>query len=602
MRTITVCFAVCLSLIISNLDAQERGCGTMDLYKTSLDENPHLHKTRNQIEEFTRNSLGQKGASEVVFIPVVVHVVYRTAAENISIAQVQSQIDVLNEDFGRTNSDASQTPSQFQGVADDMDIRFCLAQRDPSGQATNGITRTQTDANSFGLGGAVKSENTGGKSAWPSDQYLNIWVCNLSSPLLGFATLPGSAAPGQDGVVIDYTNFGRTGAVQAPYNRGRTGTHEVGHWLNLLHIWGDDENSSDNCAGSDQVSDTPNQGGFYLNCPAANSSSCGSADMFMNYMDYVDDDCMNLFTRGQKERMFATLNGFRSSIRTSPGCSAPPVANGCDTLNNITGGDGLVYYFSQEINANDTGYLTGTNSVQDLAFAEKFSSQGEKAIYGARFDFAIASEGAPGAFVRILLYDVNESGDAPGDILTQTSFPLADIENNVNNFTFTDVEFPNPVNVNGDYFLGFEAIGQTGDTIAIYTNQFDKINVNSAFVKRNSGEWFAFNDPEGFDGSLSLAIRSIQCSTVGIEEKRLPEIKVFPNPSQDGNFTLEITKDYAKASYEFISIEGKLKAKGVLSTDKIQSFYFNPSPGMYFLRILPLGAQPQVIPLVISSK
>lgn len=271
----------------------------------------------------------------VITIPVVVHIVYRTSAENISDAQVQSQIQVLNEDFRRQNADAANTPSLFASVAADVEIQFCLATRDPQGNPTNGITRTQTTKTSFDIySDDVKYSSRGGKDAWPTDQYLNIWVCNLSGGLLGYAQFPGGGPPAEDGVVINYRYFGRGGSAQAPYNKGRTATHEVGHWLNLRHIWGDAQ------CGDDYVSDTPTQEGPNYGCPSFPHPSCGNAsDMFMNYMDYGDDHCLNMFTQGQKARMRAVLSpaGYRAGLLTSLGCSAPGSCSGTVTLTTSSG-------------------------------------------------------------------------------------------------------------------------------------------------------------------------------------------------------------------------------------------------------------------------
>ena len=164
----------------------------------------------------------------------------------------KSQIDVLNQDYRGTNPDRSKVPDPWQSLAADPNIQFKLATKDPKGKATSGITRTKTTRDSFGTGDSVKRDSEGGVAPWPTDRYLNFWVCNLGEGLLGYAQFPGGPAK-TDGVVILYTAFGTKGAAAAPFNLGRTATHEVGHWLNLRHIWGD----KTDCSGSDQVSDTP---------------------------------------------------------------------------------------------------------------------------------------------------------------------------------------------------------------------------------------------------------------------------------------------------------------------------------------------------------
>lgn len=261
-------------------------------------------------------------------IPVVVHVVWNTEAQNISDAQIQSQIDVLNQDYRGTNADISQVPPVWQSIAADVSVEFFLATTDPDGNPTDGVTRTETQAGSFPLdGNPVKSAATGGADPWPSDTYLNVWVCMLGDSLLGYAQFPGGPAD-TDGVVILHSAFGTTGTAAAPFDRGRSATHEIGHWLNLFHIWGDDGTG---CNGSDEVDDTPNAAGPNFGCPGFPSITCGNdpdGDMFMNYMDYTDDACMFMFTNGQVTRMQAALDGPRASIgsQVTPAAAGPSPA------------------------------------------------------------------------------------------------------------------------------------------------------------------------------------------------------------------------------------------------------------------------------------
>ncbi|MBX2871244.1 MAG: T9SS type A sorting domain-containing protein [Saprospiraceae bacterium] len=326
-------------LIVGSVEAQ-RSCGTMDHLHFEEEVNPEIGLQLEEIERHAQQVMqgGARAVEGVISIPVVFHVVYNTAAQNISEAQIQSQIDILNEDFRRLNVDAVNTPDDFSGVASDVEIEFCLATVDPNGQVTNGITRTQTSVTEFPLNTnqdyrAVKFNSSGGKDAWPSSDYLNFWVANLGGGILGYATFPGGD-PAIDGVVCGYRFVGNQGTATAPYNLGRTGTHEVGHWLNLRHIWGDG-----NCNADDLVADTPTAGGPNYSgspCvyPGPNSCTDGNGDlpdMFQNYMDYSDDGCMNLFTAGQKDRMRSLFEagGSRASLLNSDGCGqgTPPT---CD--------------------------------------------------------------------------------------------------------------------------------------------------------------------------------------------------------------------------------------------------------------------------------
>lgn len=299
----------------------QRNCGTMEHYERAVQENPAYELNQLEIENFTNEFLSHNNGLDraIVTIPVVVHVVYNTTTENISDAQILTQIDVLNKDFAKMNADAANTPSIF--TASNTDIQFCMASVDPTGAATNGITRTATATTAFSTNDAMKNNATGGKTAWDASKYLNLWVCDISGGILGYAQFPGGSAA-TDGVVIDYQYFGTIGTSTAPYNLGRTATHEVGHWLNLRHIWGDAT------CGTDQVTDTPTHNTANYGCPTyPHLSTCTGTpvEMTMNYMDYTDDACMYMFSAGQTARMqalFAT-GGAKASLLSSNGCGIP---------------------------------------------------------------------------------------------------------------------------------------------------------------------------------------------------------------------------------------------------------------------------------------
>ncbi len=325
MKKIFTCTLLVITLLL-NVQAQTpptyTRCATTEYIQQQVQANPEyrklLDKAEIQSQEWERTHPG--GTRPTITIPTVVHVVWRVAAENISDAQILSQIDVMNEDYGRTNADASQTPSQWTSISVNTGVQFCLAVRDPNGNATTGIVRRQTTSTSFSTNDAVKYTSQGGDDAWDRNSYLNVWVCNLGGGLLGYGTFPGGPAA-VDGTVMLYSAFGRTGNVVAPYDLGRTATHEIGHWFSLYHIWGDDGGA---CSGSDQVADTPNQADATTTCPGFPlTDGCTATSpgvMFMNYMDYSYDNCLNMFTNGQKTRIQSTMNGARVSILSSQGC------------------------------------------------------------------------------------------------------------------------------------------------------------------------------------------------------------------------------------------------------------------------------------------
>jgi pregnancy-associated plasma protein-A len=312
-----------------------RTCAT-DAVHARLLNNPEYKKRQNELENLRREYLenrartGSGARSEIVAIPVVVHVVYHTASQNISDAQIQSQIDILNEDYRRLNSDAGMVPAEFAGIAADARVQFQLAVRDPGCNATNGITRTETSTTSFSDNDNIKFAASGGHDAWPRDKYLNIWVGPLGGGLLGYAQFPGGPAD-TDGVVIAYDAFGNTGTAAFPFDLGRTATHEIGHWLGLYHIFQGGCAGADagNCASAgDLVCDTPQSSSPTFGCPGVKNTCVDSPvdynSQTMNYMDYTDDACMYMFTNGQSLRMDASLFVARAEILGSDGLVPPP--------------------------------------------------------------------------------------------------------------------------------------------------------------------------------------------------------------------------------------------------------------------------------------
>jgi Pregnancy-associated plasma protein-A len=294
-----------------------RQCGTMQSHFQLLETDPDFRARQTSLEHATarRMSLGGDAFLKTkgpMTISVVVHVVYNTAEQNISVAQINSQIKVLNRDFRATNPDKSKVPTPWKGLIGDANLKFVLAKKDPRGNTTTGITRTQTARTSFGTNNSVKSNATGGASPWPTNRYLNIWVTNLSGGLLGYAQFPGGPAA-TDGVVIHYKAFGTSGTTAPPFNLGRSATHEIGHFFNLRHIWGD----TADCSGTDSVNDTPNAAGPNFGKPVFPHVTCSNGpngDMFVNYMDYSDDDAMFMFTLEQVARMHAAIDAERDTL------------------------------------------------------------------------------------------------------------------------------------------------------------------------------------------------------------------------------------------------------------------------------------------------
>ncbi len=343
-KHLTATLLFCLFSYYATAQVPER-CGTVQYEQL---RNPSYEK-KVQFEEWVERRLTQKRKSgnqelqrtenTTYVIPVVVHVIHNGEAigvgSNISDAQIQSQINVLNKDFQRLNFDQSNTPAEFLPVAGGIDIEFVLAKQDPFGVATNGIQRVQGTKPIWNINDNAIFKSL---SYWPAEDYFNIWVINFSG-YLGYAQFPVSDELDgleeasfdrlTDGIIVDHSVFGSNGeglgtfALDNRYNLGRTTTHEVGHFFGLRHIWGD----ANNCTATDYVADTPNQLRNYVGqCTPSNPISCGSNDMYMNYMDYTDDACMNLFSLGQLDRIITVLSNSprRASLLLSSGATDPP--------------------------------------------------------------------------------------------------------------------------------------------------------------------------------------------------------------------------------------------------------------------------------------
>lgn len=285
-------------------------------------------------EFYTHQVMHRSYPREEIVIPVVVHVVYTKIDENLSEERILSQIRTLNEDFNGNNIDITQVPKEFQKHVGKVGISFCLASEDPSGRPSNGMVRVESAIDSIGgqtqfeTGrNRLKHSDLGGSNAWDTQRYLNIWVSNRIDGNIGKAIFPNEEAiDEEDGIEIFYKAFGPSKDLNFPFNKGRTLTHEVGHYLNLSHLWGRDEISCFD--DGDMVDDTPSQSEIYFGCIDTPQFSCGSQDMTSNFMEFVDDACLNFFTKGQAERMMDALFRHRYELISSGICNTePPVPN-----------------------------------------------------------------------------------------------------------------------------------------------------------------------------------------------------------------------------------------------------------------------------------
>ena len=315
-------FLITFVLSSAHLIAQD-ACRSQEYLEQEIRRDPtlraRLEKAAQGPHAFQREIIAgtnsaQSSSLPVIRIPVVVHVLYNKSEQNITDAQVVSQIEALNKEFRKTHADTALIPSAFHDLAADCFIEFTLARVDPQGYATTGIVHKSTKKYSFGMDDAIKFSSNGGDDAWDNAQYLNIWVGSLISGVVGYSS-PLGGPKEKDGVVINYAAFGTVGKLNAPYEKGRTAVHEVGHWLGLKHIWGDQ------VCGSDGIDDTPQQGSATRGCPSGMIGSCTNSAvgiMFNNYMDLTNDACTNMFTYGQRDKMRAAF---------LPGASRSPLLN-----------------------------------------------------------------------------------------------------------------------------------------------------------------------------------------------------------------------------------------------------------------------------------
>ncbi|WNB18466.1 T9SS type A sorting domain-containing protein [Marivirga arenosa] len=401
------CFLTVLSFQAQSQILPSRNCAAQTIHNQKLLSNP-TYKNRfltiqKQTEEFLLSRRFSRTTQNNTYreIPVYVHVIYDQDSldQNISNEQIASQIAVINEDFRALNSDTVNVPAEFKNLVTDYRLTFRL----------EGISRKASTVTAWNTNDEMKSSSSGGVDAITPETHLNIWVVPLVGDILGYAQFPGGDYA-TDGIVVSPYYFGSSDYdnnndfyLGAPFDKGRTTTHEIGHYLNLFHIWGDG-----GCSVDDEVEDTPIAGSSNVGCPSYPSKSCSenttsTSDMFMNYMDYVDDDCMNMFTEGQKLRSQALFEtgGFRENLgQVYEDCTlAPPLeislVNRTETSLNISW-DTNPEASSYEVWYNGFTVTTELNSIElvDLIAGQNYEiriasicSDGAKGEYSDVFNF-----------------------------------------------------------------------------------------------------------------------------------------------------------------------------------------------------------------------
>ena len=361
-------------LFISQLSIAQNvsKCNTTFLVNQSVTEDSRNYYAMEEVANKNNQWVTENNNSEksVITVPIVVHIIYRQthanvgSGTNISNAQIEDAIRILNEDFSKTNTEFPNPPrNTFINLAADAQLQFCLAATDENGNPTSGVTRTSTTKTNFDAdteSNDMKKNNTGGKDGWDPQKYLNIWVCDLTNSgsggmTLGYSYLPGSVtwSMWKDGLVVDYRYFGTIG-VSAAGNDGKTPTHEIGHYLGLMHTFCESTDSQGNptCCDNDDnnwggyVDDTPASKDIYWgNVDAStNNNTCNDIsynnnfttnvlDMDENFMAYSTDTWM--FTTEQVGVMNGTMNGYRSSLKNSTAeVNCTGIINGFNNLLN----------------------------------------------------------------------------------------------------------------------------------------------------------------------------------------------------------------------------------------------------------------------------
>jgi hypothetical protein len=483
--------------------AQEPHCGFDQVQKELMRQEPHY---RAEIAAYQTDILPglqfeQRSTANVLTIPVVVHVLHTGQSlgvgANLSEDRIISQIEVMNQDYRRINDDVNQTPDEYLSIAADTEIQFCLAKIGPEGKGTNGITRhVYTNINDIDdIENMIKPE-----TIWDPTRYLNIWTIDMpSNSVLGYSYLPTTTMVGsdRDGVVIDHPRFG----FQSSNDRGRTCVHEVGHYMGLQHPWGTNDSNGDpvGCDSDDGVEDTPASEAPYYACPSFGISSCGTVDMVMNYMEYVNDDCMNLFTQGQKNVMQGNLAGIRSDLVNNGLTACEEVEFGCISLTQTdfnmgfettdsqngwvvenTNGDNRSWLFTQN-GTNDWGpnngsglavYLwniNGTTAGDDYLFTPCFDLQAGH-IYRLQFSYAVAADNS-GVFPES--FEIGFSQDQSSDDFTVLNEDWIFLESDNVYPAYETTIFEFTANVSTPQSIGFHVFSPADR----YALQIDDINL-----------------------------------------------------------------------------------------------------------------------------
>ncbi len=577
-------FVLFFMLLALHLTAQKRSCGFDHIMMESqAKDNKRFLK---KIDAYLNTQAHSKSASEVIYtIPVVVHVVHNNPSgnigglqnSNITDEQIYSQIEVLNNDFRRLNGDANNTLPEFIGIAADVGIEFCLASFDPEGNPTSGITRTYSPVEGFTMGDRAQLSSI---IYWPSDQYLNIWVTTLTGNFIGWAQFPSDAGldglganqgdATTDGVTMWHRYFGNqigTASGSDPYTHGRSLTHEVGHWLGLYHLWG--TGSGNGCNNTDHIDDTPPQEAPSSSCNETSIlHSCGSLNMYQNYMDYSFDQCMNLFTQGQKERM-------RAALFVSPRRRALLDSRGC------CGSKGTVLPpFTDRFEYEELDDLEWSATLQADTLEWDLTLNGKGSSQAATIDFSN--------------FDHPSEFDLVSPVLTMEGFETSILE--------FDLAYQYEQQSDENGLLVQVEINCGGDWQSLaYITSNDLTFVSNAIgstVNDENYQHYIFELPESITDFASIRIRFLGLSesngifyldNVNVHEETADfEFQLYPNPN-DGTLFVNVTyEERDDVEIALLDIFGRVLLQDKVEEVKSKRFFLDLShlpSQVYFVRV-----------------
>jgi Pregnancy-associated plasma protein-A/Secretion system C-terminal sorting domain len=526
-----------------------------------------------QIEKYTTDLQTGKVANLARTIPVIVHVIHNGdpvgSNDNIPNNQIVSQIGILNDDFAGTGLNANSIPQAFSSAKSNTQISFCFATIDKNGAAMAEPGVDRINYSSLGISGGYPVDFTPTNmpavkqtTIWDPSKYLNIWVVKSlksgTTTLLGYATFPPSSGLSginsstvgttlDDGLVIWRKAFGNVGILAPTSAKGRTATHEIGHYFGLRHIWGDGQCANDYCT------DTPPSQQANYGCPTFPFNVNGpctpgvNGEMFMNFMDYGDDPCIYMFSNNQNTRMQAALatSPLRSNLGLSTPtlCSfiAPPTLTNCDTTENFQRTNSNVDTLRAKLfstnPASTWGWVSGHNSFGDIAKAEAYTyAAGTKKLVGAVMYLNHALT-ASGNTDLTMSYWADNSGIPASSASASANFPLAPINENA----LTYFAFSSPIVTSNKFYIGIDNLtyGGSQDSVSLFMAKTSAVANNTAWEKQSDNLWHAYNGTTtsdwGFKSSLCVFPVFACASAVGVEEILNPTAQTlfFPNPAND---------------------------------------------------------------------